>query len=111
MKKVAYGPLALRPDEFWDLTLKELEELYEGWCWREQKRVADEAAAIACVVCSGLGQYKRVPSAQSVYERIVHGRLKGFGPKEKEEKAERKRRFVERARKQRDALEQRRNGT
>lgn len=36
LKKTAYGPLQLKPHEFWRLTLGEFNDLFEGWKWRDE---------------------------------------------------------------------------
>ena len=34
IEPIAYGPLALKPDEFWDLTPREFNLMEDGWKWR-----------------------------------------------------------------------------
>lgn len=36
LKKTAYGPLQLKPHQFWALTLGEFNDLMEGWKWRDE---------------------------------------------------------------------------
>jgi hypothetical protein len=39
IKEIAFGPLNLSHDVFWKLTPSEFLELYEGWQWRENRRI------------------------------------------------------------------------
>ena len=41
IKEIAFGPLNLSHITFWGLTPAELLELYEGWKWRENRRVEE----------------------------------------------------------------------
>lgn len=38
MKKVAFGPLNLKPGEFWSLTPAEFGDLIEGYNWRKEQQ-------------------------------------------------------------------------
>jgi hypothetical protein len=40
-KEIAFGVLNLSHDVFWKLTPAELIELYEGWQWRESRRIEE----------------------------------------------------------------------
>lgn len=44
LKQIAFGPLNLSHEQFWKLTHGEFLELYEGWKWRENRRVEEEKA-------------------------------------------------------------------
>ena len=64
IEEIAYGPLNLKPNEFWTLTLRELEKMADGYTWRldnEWKRTAQLAAWITSSITG-----KRV-SADDLY--------------------------------------------
>jgi hypothetical protein len=39
VKETAFGPLNLSHETFWKLQPSEFIELYEGWLWRENRRI------------------------------------------------------------------------
>ncbi|MBW3114186.1 hypothetical protein KYJ26_20170 [Bacillus sp. MCCB 382] len=41
IKEVAFGPLNLSHESFWKLQPFEFLELYEGWKWREDRRIEE----------------------------------------------------------------------
>jgi hypothetical protein len=36
LKRIAFGPLSLKPHEFWQLTMGELMDMWEGYKWRQE---------------------------------------------------------------------------
>lgn len=46
MKRLAFGPLNLMPQQFWELTLTEFKDLIEGYKWRD-KREWEKIAQLA----------------------------------------------------------------
>lgn len=56
-KKNAYGPLNLKPDEFYTLTISEFFDLLEGYRWRDERHRAD-LANLAYWIVAGQRQKK-----------------------------------------------------
>lgn len=46
LKRIAFGPLNLMPQQFWELTLKDFNDLVDGYKWRD-KREWEKVAQLA----------------------------------------------------------------
>lgn len=47
MKRIAYGPLSLKPGEFWDLSPAEILEMYEAKRWWIEEKIDLQQRLIA----------------------------------------------------------------
>ncbi|MFD9628679.1 phage tail assembly chaperone [Peribacillus muralis] len=62
MKKVGYGTLRLKPDEFWSITLAELVEMYEAVTSDEGEQFTAEHHLLAwqtALLMNATGNYKK----------------------------------------------------
>lgn len=41
LKRIAFGPLSLHPDQFWQLTPTEFTDMVEGYKWRAEQAYKD----------------------------------------------------------------------
>lgn len=70
MKAIAYGPLALKPDEFWRLTLTELVGLLQGSAWR-QRQSLELAAWVTANLMNATGNYRSRITIQKLLKPVV----------------------------------------
>lgn len=77
---MAFGPLNLKPHEFWELTMGEFEELLEGYRYRE-RREWEKTAQLAAWIMSP--HMKRRISGQDLLKK--DGQQKKTTPEETKE--------------------------
>ncbi|GAB6171990.1 hypothetical protein JCM15765_14680 [Paradesulfitobacterium aromaticivorans] len=67
LKKIAYGPLNLKPGEFWTMSPGEFNDLINGYLWRkelDENRLVQQAWLIA-----QLQRAKRVPKLDKLLRK------------------------------------------
>ena len=88
---MAYGPLALKPVEFWSLTLVELSQLAAGYEWRDQ-RAWERLAWAVCHMLNASGKQMRTRiTVRQLLKRPIRARDQdAWWSRIEKERAERK---------------------